>query len=334
MTKLDRQACEEPPSPTLSAILRELDEFAPPPAPPDLLTTVSALFSGRRKARRRRKAAARAEAEAESESESEAEEDRIEDARPSQVSSSLQLERAPPRTDEEYDELARLRRQARRPEPKPLIKLTRAELYNLIDKEVEKEMTGLGIQQAEGETKLDHDKRMRSLEERVDRFMSVVYFKQRTGPLRYLEGLPSSLIAVHPHVRPIVPPEESGRDACLQCQAQKMRCSRTVDVAYGPGSRPNAGKRNCSRCERKGERCLVKIWRWKDADKVESYKFAEGPRGGAGDMVKELLDKISRINVAEAFPAWHQNDRPENARDKQYKQRGWWNVLKDRDTEW
>ncbi|KAM5345394.1 hypothetical protein ACJ41O_011256 [Fusarium nematophilum] len=322
---------------TLSDILREIGEDLPPPAPPDLLSTVSSLFSGRVEMLRREREAAEAEARAEV--------DRLEDAAMAEPTPSPPP--SPPRkpfsqrlTVEELQERERLRRErvkARRAEPKPLSKLSRAELGRLLDDEVAKEATGLGMKQAECETGPEYEERIRALEARLDRIAIFGIQRQSEATPRYVEGMPASLVSVHPYARPPQIPRASRRTACLQCRTRKMPCSRTVDALYGPASKPGAERNGCSRCVRNGDRCMAKDYEWRDDDNLEAWRFVDkkGGRKEEKALAKELFGKMSeKGRIAAPLPAWHENDQPENRRDGEYKPKGYWNILNDRDTHW
>ncbi|RSL71054.1 hypothetical protein CEP54_001458 [Fusarium duplospermum] len=89
----------------------------------------------------------------------------------------------------------------RRPVLEPREKLTWTEIDRLMDDEVQKEFSvGLGLKRAEGETHKRYSQRMRNLEFRLDTWISIEYFRQQNGPLRYMDGMPVSLIAVHRHM--------------------------------------------------------------------------------------------------------------------------------------
>ncbi|KAF4977346.1 hypothetical protein FZEAL_6118 [Fusarium zealandicum] len=325
---------QEPPSPTLSAILRELHQDAPPVAPLDLISTVSSLVSRRFDILRRR------------EEEAEAEEIRIEDEK--ELKFPVRATIAQLRDCEEKAFLEKKRKEeawdknvcdhfrARlRPWVDPLLKMSRAELEHLVDEEVEKEATGPGLEQAENETARQYKKRITALEKRIDKWAYVDYKRRLEGPLRYTEGLPASLIAVHPNIRPLRAPTATERMPCLQCKVRGMPCSRTMDFAYGPRSERGGQKKSCSRCKRNGDRCLVKLWDWKEDEDVTGWKIIEGNRDGELELAKEWFEKKhGKKLAAEALPAWHENDQADNSRDQEYKYKGWWNVLKDRDTQW
>ncbi|EEU43229.1 uncharacterized protein NECHADRAFT_83762 [Fusarium vanettenii 77-13-4] len=79
----------------------------------------------------------------------------------------------------------------RRPEVDPREKLTWREIDRLMDEEVEKEVNvGLGLKRAEGETLKAYYQRMDDLEHRLDRWISIEYYRQQNGPLRYMDGMP------------------------------------------------------------------------------------------------------------------------------------------------
>ncbi|KAJ4314886.1 hypothetical protein N0V84_008652 [Fusarium piperis] len=224
----------------------------------------------------------------------------------------------------------------RRPELDPREKLTWAEIDRLMDAEVEKEVAaGLGLKRAEGETGKDYGQRMRNLEIRLDDWISIEYFRQQKGPLRYMDGMPVSLIAVHRHVRPIALPKPTRRKPCLQCKARGLPCSRTLDLKYGPAASRNPKKDDCSRCRRNGDRCLI-MWDWQIDDGKDHtiWKYTKGPRGDQAECAKRWMEKIKEGRGVQALPVWHENDDPENTRDDEYQVKGWWNMLSDGLTEW
>lgn len=300
----------------------------PPRAPPDLLTMVKLVFSIRVNAvLRQRKEAADREVD---------EYYRIRDEEDAKVV--VKPIRQAARDLEERKEA--MRKPApyiyRRPELDPREKLTWTEIDRLMDAEVEKEVTvGLGLKRAEGETWKGYCQRMRDLEIRLDEWISIEYFRQQNGPLRYMDGMPVSLIAVHRHVRPIKPPKPTKRKPCLQCKARGLPCSRTLDLKYGPTAYRNPKKEDCSRCKRNGDRCLI-MWDWQtdDGEDHKIWKYTGGPREDQADCVKKWMEKIKESQRIQPLPAWHENDHSENVRDDEYQPKGWWNVLKDGLTEW
>ncbi|KAI8661552.1 hypothetical protein NCS55_01025800 [Fusarium keratoplasticum] len=164
----------------------------PPRAPPDLLTMVKLVFSIRVNAvLRRRKEAADREVD---------EYYRIRDEEDAKIV--VKPVRQAARDLEERKEARRKPAPYiyRRPELDPREKLTWTEIDRLMDAEVEKEVTvGLGLKRAEGETWKGYCQRMSNLEIRLDQWISIEYFRQQKGPLRYMDGMPVSLIAVHRH---------------------------------------------------------------------------------------------------------------------------------------
>ncbi|KAM0436056.1 hypothetical protein ACHAPT_002948 [Fusarium lateritium] len=299
-----------------------------PRAPPGLLTTVKLVFSLRREAiiRERKEKAARKRAERY----------RIQDAK----DAAIPVKPVRQVAGELVEALEAMRKPVpyiyRRPKPHPDENLTWAEVDRLMDEEVEMEVTmGPGLKRAEGETLEHYEERMRALELRLDTLISIDYFRQQRGPLRYMDGMPVSLIAVHRHVRPIVPPKETRRKPCLQCKVRGLPCSRTLDLRYGPATRRDPAKSECSRCRRNGDRCLY-VWNWQNDDGNDPtvWKFAGALKEGKVEYTKEWLDKLNTKRGIKALPAWHENDRPENVRDREYQPKRWWNMLSDGHTEW
>lgn len=306
------------------------DPPAPPPprAPPDLLTMVKLVFSIRVNAvLRQRQEAADREVD---------EYYRIRDEEDAKI-----VVKPIRQAAKDLEDKKEARRKPapyiyRRPELDPREKLTWTEIDRLMDAEVEKEVTvGLGLKRAEGETWKGYCQRIDDLELRLDQWISIEYFRQQNGPLRYMDGMPVSLIAVHRHIRPIKPPKPTNRKPCLQCKAKGLPCSRTLDFKYGPAAGRNPKKEDCSRCKRKGERCLI-MWDWQtdDGEDHEIWKYTGEPREDQAECVRKWMDRIKESRCIQPLPAWHENDHSENVRDDEYQPKGWWNVLTDGLTEW
>ncbi|RSL96958.1 hypothetical protein CDV31_013247 [Fusarium ambrosium] len=305
----------------------------PPRPPPNLLTMVKLVFSIRVKTvlRQREEAHDRRVAEYY----------RLQDEEDAKIAVKP-IREAAREMDEAREAMLRMLEKPtpyiyRRPELDPIEKLTWTEIDRFMDDEVEKEVTvGLGLKRAEGETWKGYCQRMTDLESRLDGWISIEYFRQQNGPLRYMDGMPVSLIAVHRHVRPIKPPKPTKRWPCLQCKARGLPCSRTLNFSYGPAASRSPTKEDCSRCKRNGDRCLT-MWDWLDVEgdyDPTCWRYTHGSREGQLECAKMWMARIEESKRILPLPKWHENDRPENVGDDEYQPKGWWNVLKDGLTEW
>ncbi|KAF5027878.1 hypothetical protein F66182_19 [Fusarium sp. NRRL 66182] len=290
---------DDPPTPTLSDILRDLDPNAPPAAPLNILSTVKFLFT-ERYSRLRDKRIAREKAE---------EEARIAAIRAARA-------KKKPRPREKQNRIA------------PPLRVKDAipsaeEIEALIDDEVAQEAKGLGLKRTKGESRRQYDKRMRALEERVDLLAYVEYHRKQQARLQYVEGMPVNLIEIHPHVRPITVNTDTAMHACLQCKVTGRRCSRNSDKSSF-----------CERCGRNGERCLAKTWFWKEDKDAEAWKITRGEQEGREELVEEWLGKL-RMKIKgqsegiPAMPMWHKNDHLENLMDPDYEPERWCDKLKE-----
>lgn len=366
---------ETPLMPRLNDIvveLQRLDSSAPPPAPPDLFSAVSSLTVRREDiiARRREKR----------EREKRRTQDEVIDA-------AAKVERVVPYWVEEtvqwikqkygvgpdakdlhsggyLEMIIRMRKESIRreiekrikyPQAKPLEALALEELGRRMDQEIAKEEQGLGLKPGERESPEKYNKRMKALEERISVFAKEVYFRQVDGPLRYTEGMPVSLIAVHPHVRPAHPPNDTLRPKCLQCEMSCMNCSHTRFFPGGSGEPPR--REPCARCERNGAPCIIRFP--EDPDDDKHWKLAEKGTGLSPEEKKALVDmwleRREEKRERRVFPNWPEKKTTEEkggsddketevekmgvswwngARDGDEGPKKWWMELKDRDTKW
>ncbi|KAL6912921.1 hypothetical protein ACHAPO_007575 [Fusarium lateritium] len=271
-------------SPPLSDIMRELDLNAPPPAPLDLLSTVSSLFARRQeKLDKEWFALEDAEEEAEFIAAREAARKRLE--------------------EEEEEEAEMLDRLERALVPTPRIKDTepsKEEIEALVNKELAKEEKGLGLRRAKHETAEEYEKRMVALEYRVDCLDIIEKERKQKGPVHYVDGLPTNVVIIDRHFRPI-PETPAGNFSCLQCEVLDRRCGRTSDDAH-----------ICDPCVRLRRRCMVKHQWTQESKLMKSWKFAKSQRYGYDNLKDERrkwvwrlrLRKREKFKVFQPMPAW------------------------------
>ncbi|RSL46463.1 hypothetical protein CEP53_010326 [Fusarium sp. AF-6] len=157
----------------------------PPRPPPNLLTMVKLVFSIRVKTvlRQREEAHDRRVAEYY----------RLQDEEDAKITVKP-IREAAREIDEAREAMLRMLEKPtpyiyRRPELDPIEKLTWTEIDRFMDDEIEKEVTvGLGLKRAEGETWKGYCQRMTDLESRLDGWISIEYFRQQNGPLRYMDA--------------------------------------------------------------------------------------------------------------------------------------------------
>ncbi|KAF7544278.1 hypothetical protein G7Z17_g10077 [Cylindrodendrum hubeiense] len=155
------------------------------------------------------------------------------------------------------------------------------------------EAQGLGLLQMKGETGEEYKQRIKGVEKKVDAVAKVLYFRMLREKLRYVDGYPVNTIAVHPHFKPRVTPEWSGRDKCLHCRAKRMRCSWTMWTGYSWDA-----KIECSRCRLHGDPCMVKasghpdvepFWGFADPERRQRTKSAGDDKQEDSVDEKELI---------------------------------------------
>ncbi|CEI68454.1 hypothetical protein FVEN_g5389 [Fusarium venenatum] len=268
----------------LSDVVRELDLNAPPPAPLDLLSTVSSLFARRQeKLHKERLTLQDAEEEAKFVAARAATRKRLQ--------------------EEEEEEAEMLDRLERALVPTPRIKDTepsKEEIEALVNKELAKEEQGPGLRRAKHETAEEYEKRMVALEYRVDCLDIIEKERKQKEPVHYVDGLPTNVVIIDRHFRPI-PETPAGNFSCLQCEVLDRRCGRTSDNA-----------RICEACERLGRRCLVKHLWTQESKLMESWKFAKSQRYGYDNLKDERRKWVWRLRLRQKeklkgfqpMPAW------------------------------
>ncbi|RGP70807.1 hypothetical protein FSPOR_3827 [Fusarium sporotrichioides] len=285
----------------VSDVVRELDLNAPPPAPLDLLSTVSFLFAQRREDLHKERLA-RQEAQAEAEFVA------------TQAAAHKKQE------TQEKAEAEKLDRLKRALVPTPRIKDTepsKEEIEALVDNEVAKEERGPGLRRARHETEKEYEKRMVALEHRVDCLDIIEKERKQKEPVHYVDGFPVNVIVIDRHVRPI-PETLTGNFSCLQCEVLGRRCGRTSDNAH-----------ICEPCIRTSRRCLVKHSFTQESHMAKSWKFAKSQffgydnlRGERRKWMERLREK-GRPRGFQPMPAWPDKKNSGDKTDQQNIPKRW-----------
>ncbi|QPC78890.1 hypothetical protein HYE68_009642 [Fusarium pseudograminearum] len=294
----------------LSDLVQELDPNAPPPAPLDLLSTVSSLFSQRQEKLLKEKLARQ---------------DALTEAQYVAAREAAYKRRAA----EKEAEAEFLDRLGRAIVISPRIKDTKPskeEIEALVDEEVAKEERGLGLRRAIHETKEAYEKRMVALEYRIDSLDIIEKERKQKEPVHYVDGFPANVINVDRHVRPISVASTDGF-SCLQCMVLGRRCGRTSDDEH-----------ICEPCARNARRCLVKRHLMLKSNMLRSWKFAEGQFFGYDELedearkwmlrMKEKLRQKKRPEVIQPMPAWPEKKDLGGKPDQQNMPRRWQDFLK------
>lgn len=288
------------PNSVLSDVPRELDPRAPP-APLDLLSTVSSVFH-QRSERLRREALALTDAEIEAGFVA------TREARIKEKLEKLEEEETSEGewAEEEYeDEIP-----------------SREDVEALVNGVIDKEATGSVLERAIGETVEDHRKRMETLEDRIQGYQlsKAVLEDVRGDPPRYVEGFPVNLVNAFLRLRPRIAVMNTGGFICLQCQVKGKRCSRNMN--YSPA---------CERCRRHGDPCLVKDFTHPVAVR---WWFARGQETGHIEQVElewwlERLANKGQTEGIQALPVWPEvGNNPSNNRGEEELPQKWQHILK------
>ncbi|KAG8668732.1 hypothetical protein FPOAC2_08036 [Fusarium poae] len=290
----------------LSDVVRELDPNAPPPAPLDLLSTVSSLFA-RRQEKLRQEELALQDAE---------EEARYVAAR------AAARKRIEKEAEEEAELLDRLERAL---VITPRIKDTepsKEEIEALVDNEIAKEEKGPGLRRAKHETAEEYEKRMVALEYRVDCLDIIEKERKQKEPVHYVDGFPTNVVIIDRHVRPI-PETPAGNFSCLQCEVLGRRCGRRSD-----------NERICEPCARIGRRCLVKHQWTQESKLLKSWKFAKSQRFGYDNLKDERRKWVWRLRQKRnpkgfrPMPAWPVKKGSNVETDQQNTPKRWQDYLR------
>ncbi|KAK7415088.1 hypothetical protein QQX98_006120 [Neonectria punicea] len=215
-----------------------------------------------------------------------------------------------------------------------LFERTDTELEALMEKAIDDE-TRVGLRQRNDEDKDRFDERIKMLEDALDGITILRNRHKALEKVRYLDGYPVNIEVWSPKFKPPDCPVYSMCGKCLQCRAKRIRCSHSR-VSFHRWDYEYA----CTRCRMHGDACMVK--EPEDVDVEDSWFFADPemrvPESESGVdkdvLTKELMDKRRRAGVIKPFPAWHENEHPDNKTDWTFNPKTWKDVLKDRPTKW
>ncbi|KAF4497796.1 hypothetical protein FAGAP_6017 [Fusarium agapanthi] len=295
------------PNSILSDAFQELNPKAPP-APLDLLSTVSTVFY-QRSERLQREALARTDAEIEA---------GFVATREARIKEKLEeLEEV----DEEWAGEEASEDEWDQDEYEDEIP-SREDVEAFVNGVFDTEATGPILDRAIGETIEGHRKRMKALEDRIQGYQLSKFVLEdvRGDPPRYVEGFPVNLVKAFCRLRPLIPARNTGMFVCLQCQVKGKRCSRNMN--YSPA---------CERCRRHGDLCLVKDSKHPVA---VCWRFPGGQETGDIEHVElewwlERLANKGQVEGVPALPVWHEvGGNPSNNGGEEEMPQKWQDLLK------